>query len=116
MGVQKNVDITVMTPTFNRAHTLRRAHASLQAQSLSDFEWLVVDDGSTDGTDELIDELRADSSFPIRYIRQEHAGKHVARNRAVALACGSFFVGLDSDDWFLPAALETLKKVWESIP
>jgi glycosyltransferase involved in cell wall biosynthesis len=116
MGGQKDVDITIMTPTFNRAHTLRRAHASLLDQSLNNFEWLVVDDGSTDGTGELIDELRADTTFPIRYIRQEHGGKHVARNRAIALARGRFFVGLDSDDWFLPEALESLSKVWESIP
>jgi glycosyltransferase involved in cell wall biosynthesis len=116
MGGQKDVDVTIMTPTFNRAHTLRRAHASLLEQSLQNFEWLVVDDGSTDGTGELIDELRADTAFPIRYVRQEHGGKHVARNRAIPLARGRFFVGLDSDDWFLPEALETLSKVWESIP
>jgi glycosyltransferase involved in cell wall biosynthesis len=116
MGRVNNVDVTVMTPTFNRAHTLRRAHASLQDQAVRNFEWVVVDDGSTDGTADLIEELRAATSFPIRYFRQQHGGKHVARNRAVAEAHGRFFVGLDSDDWLLPNALAILLKAWDSIP
>ena len=116
MDRRHDIDVTVVTPTFNRAHTLRRAYASLRDQSLSNFEWLIVDDGSSDGTERLIAELGIDAPFPIRYLSQQHSGKHVARNRAVAEANGRFFVGLDSDDWLLPNALATLLNAWESIP
>ncbi len=105
-----------MTATFNRAHTLPRAYASLQEQTFRDFEWIVVDDGSTDPTPQLIQEWRAHSSFPILYLRQENLGKHVAEKRAVAMAHGRFVVGLDSDDWLAPNALHRLRQVWDSIP
>jgi glycosyltransferase involved in cell wall biosynthesis len=109
-------DFTVMTPTFNRAHTLPRVYASLQDQTLSNFEWIVIDDGSTDHTPELVGGWCVHSAFPIRYVRQQNLGKHIARNRAVALASGRFFVGLDSDDWLLPGALARLLEVWQTIP
>ncbi len=116
MGSSHTVEVTVMTPTFNRAHTLPRAYASLREQTFRDFEWIVVDDGSTDPTPQLIQEWRAHSSFPILYIRQENLGKHVASNRALAMAHGRFVVGLDSDDWLVPNALHRLRQVWDSIP
>jgi glycosyltransferase involved in cell wall biosynthesis len=107
---------TVMTPTFNRAHTLPRAYTSLEEQTRRDFEWVIIDDGSTDGTPRLVEGWSITSSFPIRYVRQANLGKHVARNHAVAMASGRFFLGLDSDDWLLPHALHRLLDVWETIP
>jgi glycosyltransferase involved in cell wall biosynthesis len=106
---------TVFTPTYNRAHTLARVHASLLAQPAELFEWLVVDDGSTDGTEELLATLGAASAFPVRVIRQANAGKHSAHNRAIESAAGELTVILDSDDELLPGALEILWKAWESI-
>jgi glycosyltransferase involved in cell wall biosynthesis len=109
-------DITVMTPTFNRAHTLPRLYASLQDQTVRNFEWVVVDDGSTDNTPALFEKWCLDSPFPIHCLRQSNLGKHVSKNRGVDMSRGRFFVGVDSDDWLLPNALQRLLEVWETIP
>ncbi len=106
---------TVFTPTHNRAHTLPRVHDSLCKQTCRDFEWLIVDDGSTDGTRDLVNGWQR-SSFPIRYIHQENRGKHVAFNQGVASARGQFFLSVDSDDSFSPQALERFQWHWEQIP
>jgi glycosyltransferase involved in cell wall biosynthesis len=107
---------TVFTPTFNRAHTLPRVYDSLREQTMTDFEWLVVDDGSTDGTRDLVRGWAEESPFPIRYFHQENSGKHVAENVAVREARGRFTSTLDSDDWYTPDALESFSAAWESIP
>jgi glycosyltransferase involved in cell wall biosynthesis len=107
---------TVFTATYNRAGTLPRVHASLAAQSFRDFEWLIVDDGSDDGTEELVAGWRAGSEFPIRYMRQDNRGKHVAFNRGVREARGELFLSIDSDDELLPNALERFEFHWSSIP
>lgn len=107
---------TVFTPTYNRAHTLARVYESLERQTFRDFEWLVVDDGSTDGTRELVAEWQRRASFPIRYVWQENQGKHVAFNRGVREARGELFLTLDSDDACVPEALERFKHHWDAIP
>ncbi len=107
---------TVFTPTFNRAHTLQRVYDSLHSQTYRDFEWLVVDDGSTDGTRDLLDAWRKQAPFAIRYVYQENLGKHVAHNRGVELARGQLFLSLDSDDACVPQALERFKWHWDQIP
>jgi glycosyltransferase involved in cell wall biosynthesis len=107
---------TVFTPTYNRAHTLHRVFDSLCAQTLRDFEWLVVDDGSTDGTPELIAGWTKAADFPIRYFRQEHSGKHFAHNLAAQHAQGQFFLALDSDDGCVPQAMERMAYHWNAIP
>ncbi len=106
----------VFTATYNRAHVLHRVYDSLRAQTFRDFEWLVVDDGSTDGTGALVAAWRAEADFPIRYHYQENRGKHVACNRAVAEARGRCFLTLDSDDACVPQALARLNRYWEEIP
>jgi glycosyltransferase involved in cell wall biosynthesis len=107
---------TVFTPTYNRAHTLTGVYDSLRSQTCRDFEWLIVDDGSTDGTRRLVDQWRASGEFPIRYIYQENQGKHVAHNRAVSESRGEFVLPLDSDDACVPQALARFKHHWNSIP
>jgi glycosyltransferase involved in cell wall biosynthesis len=108
--------ITVFTPTFNRGRFLTRVYRSLQEQTIRQFEWLIVDDGSQDNTEEIVGQWMADSQFPILYVRQPNSGKHVAINRGTHLAKGELFVILDSDDWLLPPALERILFWWESIP
>jgi glycosyltransferase involved in cell wall biosynthesis len=106
---------TVFTPTYNRAHTLTRVYQSLVSQTLSDFEWLIVDDGSEDKTQELVDSFLADGKIQIRYFRQPNSGKHVALNRAVREAQGELFLTLVSDDSCVPTALEQFGFHWRSI-
>ncbi|MDD4856029.1 MAG: glycosyltransferase family 2 protein [Sulfuricurvum sp.] len=88
---------------------------SLRAQTFRDFEWLVVDDASTDGTRALVEGWRKEASFTVRYYRQEKLGKHRAFNKAVELAQGALFLPLDSDDGCVPAALERFAFHWNAI-
>ena len=107
---------TVCTPTYNRAHTLHRAFESLCAQTFRDFEWLVVDDGSTDNTPELIATWMKTANFPIRYFRQPNSGRHIADNRLFLEARGEMIAGVDSDDALMPKTLETIHRLWLEIP
>jgi glycosyltransferase involved in cell wall biosynthesis len=107
---------TVFTPTFNRARTLHRVFDSLCSQILRDFEWVVVDDGSTDNTPELIKQWAEEATFPIRYFRQPNSGKHIAHNFAVREARGVLFAVLDSDDALETDALERIRNNWLEIP
>jgi glycosyltransferase involved in cell wall biosynthesis len=108
--------ISVLTPTYQRAHALPRLYESLVAQTIRNFEWIVVDDGSSDGTRELVDSLRERADFPIVYVWQENQGRHAALNRAVELARGEYCSTIDSDDWYMPEALERMLARWEEIP
>lgn len=94
--------ITVFTPTYNRAHLLGRLYESLCAQRFTDFEWLIVDDGSTDGTASLVQSFIAKRRIDIKYLSQRNGGKHRAINHGVGQAKGELFFIVDSDD-YLPA-------------
>lgn len=108
--------LTVLTPTFNRAHLLPRVHQSLIDQTEKAFEWIIVDDGSTDGTQSLVERWIEDSPFPVSYVWQENRGKHAAVNHGVQLAKGELILILDSDDWLVPNAIERIRYWWQSIP
>ncbi|MFH4875573.1 glycosyltransferase family 2 protein [Staphylococcus cohnii] len=99
--------LTIFTPTFNRKHTLIRLYNSLVNQTCYDFEWLIVDDGSTDDTKSLIESFDT-KKFKIRYIYQKNSGKHIATNLGLKKANGNLFTCLDSDDWFYYNAVETI--------
>lgn len=107
---------TVFTPTYNRERTLPLVYECLRAQTLTDFEWLIVDDGSTDGTAALVKRWQEERLLSVRYLVQQNAGKHVAHNLAVRAARGQFFLVLDSDDSCVPTALERFYHHWLSIP
>ena len=106
---------TVFTPTFNRADTISRTYESLVAQTTKDFQWLVVDDGSEDGTESLIRSWIKNAPFPIIYTWQPNRGKHAATNRGVAMAEGTLFVSIDSDDELTPDALALIRNEWERL-
>jgi len=107
---------TVFTATYNRGHTLHRVYESLLAQTLQDFEWLIVDDGSTDDTEARVREMMAEDRMRIRYIKKANGGVHTAHNVAIKQARGELFLRLDSDDACVPHALETLLGQWLQIP
>jgi glycosyltransferase involved in cell wall biosynthesis len=107
---------SILTPTYNRAHTLPKVYMSLQQQTLQDFEWIIVDDGSSDHTSILVQQWIQEASFNIRYLKQANGGHHVATNQAIREAQGQFCIPLDSDDQLIPEALERFLKHWETIP
>ena len=107
---------TVFTPAYNRAKLLPRAYESLKKQTFKDFEWLIIDDGSTDNTAEVVKEWQATSPFPIHYVAKPNGGKHTAINRGAKEACGRLFASLDSDDWYTPQTLERFLHHWNTIP
>lgn len=106
--------ITVFTPTYNRKHIILNLYRSLKQQTYHNFEWLVIDDGSTDATKDLFDRLIAEHNlFQIRYYRFENSGKQKEINRALDLAEGSLFFIVDSDDILTSNALEMVNH-WAS--
>ena len=107
--------ITIMTPTYNRAYVLPRLYDSLCQQTRQDFEWLVIDDGSTDGTAELIFDYRVKSDFSINYFYKENGGKHRAINEGVVHATGEWIIIVDSDDLLTGDALVKLYDVMNHI-
>ena len=103
--------VTVLTPTFNRGGVLRSLWDSLHKQTVKDFEWLVVDDGSTDGTKNLITQLQEKSDFPIRYIYKNNGGKHTALNVGIQTICSELTFIVDSDDCVTDDAVESILKI-----
>ena len=103
--------ITVLTPTFNRGGRLQSLWDSLQKQTVKDFEWLVVDDGSTDGTKNLITKLQEKSDFPIRYIYKSNGGKHTALNVGIQTIRSELTFIVDSDDCVTDDAVESILKI-----
>lgn len=107
--------ITVFTPVYNRENTIHRVYDSLQAQTRRNFEWLVVDDGSTDGTGALLEQYKNLVDFPMRVFSQKNQGKHVAWNFAVMHAAGELFLPADSDDSFEPNTTAFFEDEWKKL-
>jgi glycosyltransferase involved in cell wall biosynthesis len=108
--------VTVLTPTYNRAHTLSRVFDSLREQTFADFEWLVIDDGSSDGTEQLIEQFKESASFPIRYFYKPNGGRHTALNFALDKIASDYVINIDSDDALAPNALQLVYDNWKAVP
>lgn len=104
---------SVITPTYNRSKDLYNAYNSLKEQTYTDFEWIIVDDGSTDNTKETVNQFISENLIKINYIQQKHGGKHIAMRKAYESAKGSWFFSLDSDDTMYDS--NTLKNVKHAI-
>lgn len=109
-----NPKVSVIIPTYNRAHLIGRAIKSVLEQTYQDFEIIVVDDGSTDNTDEVVRDFGDER---IRYIRHEkNKGGATARNTGIKAAKGEFIAFQDSDDEWLPEKLDKQMQVFENVP
>jgi glycosyltransferase involved in cell wall biosynthesis len=107
---------TICIPTYNRCEKLKRALNSLEHQTFTDFEVLIVDDGSTDGTQAFLDEYCRVSKKDVKYINKMNGGKHTAINLGIENAKGKFFLILDSDDYLDKNGLQILIDLWNEIP
>ncbi|MGV0756409.1 glycosyltransferase family 2 protein [Empedobacter brevis] len=105
---------TVFTPTYNRAYILPQLYKSLLTQTNQNFEWLVIDDGSTDNTEELIGSYIQENRIPITYIKQKNQGKHIAINKSLDIATTEYIITIDSDDYLLENAIEICSKTISS--
>ena len=108
--------LTVFTPAYNRAYTLPRTYESMKVQKNTDFIWLIVDDGSSDNTAELVNQWQAEeNSFEIRYIYKENGGMHTAHNTAYANIDTELNVCVDSDDALAPDAVQLIADAWGAV-
>lgn len=108
MKIYENL-ITILTPTYNRRYTLDKLYTSLCRQTKYDFEWIIIDDGSTDDTEKYCNTLQ-EINFQIRYYKQQNGGKHRAINYGVSKAKGNYIFIVDSDDTLVADAIETVLK------
>ena len=107
--------LTIFTPTYNRGYCLENLYKSLLRQKYSDFEWLIIDDASTDDTEQHVRKWIEEATININYIKQQHGGKHRAINKAVEIAKGEYFFIVDSDDIITDNAIELIYKWINSI-
>ena len=109
------MNITVCTPTFNRANLLEKLYVSLKKQNFKSFEWLIVDDGSSDNTEEVVNNFIREDLINIRYIKKKNGGKHTALNVGIDKAQGELFWIVDSDDYIVEDALKYIWNKWNEI-
>ncbi len=108
--------LTICTPTFNRAYILPKLYDSLNNQSCSSFEWLIIDDGSSDNTEEIVSSwLKKENNFPIRYYKKQNGGKCSAINYGLDLSQGELFLVIDSDDTVTHNAVEKVINLEKTI-
>lgn len=105
--------LTVITTTYNRAYCLHQVYESLCKQTSSDFVWMIVDDGSTDNTKELVDNWISDAKVEIEYYYKINGGMHTARNYAYNKVTTELNVIIDSDDWMTDNAVEIIVNTWK---
>lgn len=108
----KEVSLTVFTCTYNRSHTILRTYNSLLSQTCKDFVWLVIDDGSTDDTEQLVMGWKKQNILPIRYVKKKNGGLFSGYNKAIEFMDTELCVGIDSDDYMPEDAVENILRYW----
>lgn len=113
--MDKKKTITVFTPAYNRAYCLHQLYDSLVRQTNQDFSWLIIDDGSIDNTEELVNSWINENQIEIRYVHKENGGMHTGHNLAYQLIDTELNVCIDSDDFMPDNAIELILDKWNSI-
>ena len=107
--------ITIFTPTYNRLELLKKLAESLEIQTNKNFNWLIIDDGSEDNTEDWINNYMKESNFEIHYIKQKNQGKHVAFNKAIESCNTEFLINVDSDDFLDENAIQIIYQMITSL-
>ena len=107
--------ITVFTPTYNRAYILHKLYDSLCRQKNQNFEWLILDDGSEDNTEQLVNSWITSGLIDIQYYKTQNGGKSRAINKGVSMAKGELFFIVDSDDYLVDCAIDRVLYYWNTI-
>lgn len=110
MNIKKT--ITVFTPTYNRAYCLNQLYESLCRQTSKDFEWLIIDDGSTDNTQALVESWEKENNIAIQYYYKENGGMHTGHNKAYELITTELNICIDSDDYMPDDSVEKIINLW----
>lgn len=108
----KNKELTIFTPTYNRIELLTKLYKSLLRQTNNNFTWLIIDDGSSDDTTKIVLDWVKKSLIDIKYVYQDNSGKHVAHNKAIELSKTDLFVCVDSDDILTDNAVNLILNYW----
>ena len=108
--------VTVITCVYNRAHLFNRVVDSMKNQTYRQLQHIIVDDGSTDNIDEIVDKYKNSVEYDVLYIKKKNGGKHTATNVALNYVNGEYILNLDSDDELMPNAIELLVDSWQLIP
>ena len=106
--MSENTKLTIFTPTYNRGKELKRLYNSLVHQTCPHFTWLIVDDGSSDQTKDIVSEMISENKIDISYFYQENQGKMIAHNKGVEMTKTDLFICVDSDDILLPEAVDKI--------
>ena len=107
--------LTIFTPAYNRAYTLHKCYESLKRQTNKNFKWMIIDDGSTDNTVDLVAKWKEKSDFEIIYIYKQNGGMHTAHNTAYQNIDTELNVCIDSDDYLTDDAVEIIVSEWEKV-
>lgn len=106
---------SVCTPTYNRSNRLTQLYNSLKRQKFNNFEWIIIDDGSIDDTQKIIQTFIEEGDIDIKYIKKNNGGKHTAVNKGIKIASGELFIVVDSDDYLCDDALYILNEEWQRV-
>lgn len=110
----KEILLTILTPTYNRGELLKKCYCSLKEQSRGDFQWLIIDDGSSDNTGEIVKQFISDTpDMDITYVKKKNGGKHTALNTSHSYIKGKYVLILDSDDTLTDDAVESVCSIWK---
>jgi len=107
--------VSLLTCTFNRASTLKRLHQSICSQSILPHEWIIVNDGSTDETEDILNDIQREARFPIAIINQSNHGKHIAWNRGLSIVTGDYLMGIDSDNMLTPNCFDMIMSIQKNL-